>query len=127
MLIIRSMGNADNINNSVFINFFIPPTPLNDNLVSQKLLIGSIENYNANTRILLNESIFKFSVLIICFTINNRASTIVIEKDYLIKSKCVSYIFASFENVAIGSVHYVDSTHIYLENGFDELQIYGLQ
>lgn len=105
--------------------FFV--SVLNDNLVSQKLLIGSIENYNANTRILLNESIFKFSVLIICFTINNRASTIVIEKDYLIKSKCVSYIFASFENVAIGSVHYVDSTHIYLENGFDELQIYGLQ
>ena len=34
MLIIRSMGNADNINNSVFINFFIPPTPLNDNLQS---------------------------------------------------------------------------------------------
>lgn len=29
----RSMGNADNINNSVFINFFIPPTPLNDNLL----------------------------------------------------------------------------------------------
>lgn len=39
MLIIRSMGNADNINNSVFINFFIPPTPLNDNLQANSLLM----------------------------------------------------------------------------------------
>ena len=40
MLIIRSMENADNINNSVFINFFIPPTPLNDNIN------GNILTYN---------------------------------------------------------------------------------
>lgn len=39
MLIIKSMGNASNIINSVFTIFFIPPPALNDNLQANSLLM----------------------------------------------------------------------------------------
>ena len=75
MLIIRSMGNADNINNSAFINFFIPPPPLNDNFES---LMDSIKvDITANTKLYIHN---KMHILYVNY--NDTLGNIVIPEEY---------------------------------------------